>query len=282
MGNGHTATATPETPTAPAPLRVTPFVLRRVASTIKHRYAESGLGILWNIAAPLTTIALFSLAFGVLLDRGRAGIVIPFPIWLCIALLPFEAFRESVAKGLTSLRRNAGYLKKLPVPEHAFVLESALVAFANALIAMLVLACVVGVWELTKDPTSPRVLSLWWVAGAVPLTLLLVTGFGIGLTLGTLRVFLADLEQASQPIQRVLFWTSPAIIPLFVFADAGLPWIPLVNPAGPALIMMRSMLIDHELPSTLVMTLAPAHASVWVLVGVLVHTRLRPEIRDQL
>jgi ABC-type polysaccharide/polyol phosphate export permease len=280
--DGPTRTATREARGAPERLRVTPFVLRRVASTIRHRYAESGLGIVWNVAAPLMTILLFSLAFGVLLDRGRAGIDIPFPIWLCVGLLPFEAFREAVAKGLVSLRRNAGYLKKLPVPEHAFVLESALVALANGVISMGVLACVVGVWELTKGAGSPRVLSAWWALGVVPLVCLLVTGLGIGLLLGTLRVFLADQEQASQPIQRVLFWTSPAIIPLFVFGDAGIGVVPLVNPAGPALMSMRSLLIDHEFPSTLVMVLVPVHACVWVALGTLVYTKLRREIRDQL
>lgn len=258
------------------------FALGRAWSTLRHRYAESGLGVLWNITGPLLTIALFSLAFGLLLDRGRAGIDVPFPIWLCVGLLPFEAFRESVAKGITAMRRNAGYLKKLPIPEHVFVLETALVALGNALISMGVLAIVVGVWELTRAGGGPAVLSWWWALAPLPIGTLMVSGYGIGLALGTLRVFIPDIEQASQPIQRVLFWTSPTIIPMALFAEARLGWLPLSNPAGAPIVALRAMLIDHEPPRTLVVVLSLAFAALCAAIGWAVHARLRAEIRDLL
>jgi len=266
----------------PRTIGVARFALRRAWSTLRHRYAESGLGVLWNIGGPLLTIALYSLAFGLLLDRTRAGIDVPFPIWLCVGLLPFEAFRESVAKGLTAMRRNAGYLKKLPVPEHAFVLEAALVALGNALLSVGVLALVVGVWELTGgDPQRP-VLSWWWLLAPAPIAALLVIGYGIGLLLGTLRVFVPDLEQASQPIQRLLFWTSPTIIPMALFTGADLGWLPLANPAGAPIVALRAMLIDHEPPGALVIALALGFAAACPALGWAVHARLRHEIRDLL
>jgi len=267
---------------APRTIGVARFALRRARSTLRHRYAESGLGVLWNIGAPLLTIALYSLAFGLLLDRRRAGIEVPFPIWLCVGLLPFEAFRESVAKGLSAMRRNAGYLKKLPVPEHAFVLEAALVALGNALLSMLVLALVVGVWDLTMNDSGEAVLSWWWALAPVPIVALMIIGYGIGLALGTLRVFVPDLEQASQPIQRLLFWTSPTVIPAALFAQAHMGWLPLANPSGAPIVALRSMLIEHRAPDAGVVGVTLSMAALAPALGWFVYSRLRREIRDLL
>jgi len=70
---------------------------------VKVRYKQTALGVSWVILQPLITTVVFSLLFGGLLDvpSGR----VPYPVFACAALVPWNYFAGSLGRASTSLSR---------------------------------------------------------------------------------------------------------------------------------------------------------------------------------
>ena len=134
------------------------FIWARAVAELRHRYAGTTLGVFWNILHPLAAIGIYSLIFGVLRDRIVPDLEVPYAIYLCIGLLPWLAFCEAVNGGAKSLRRNATYLKRLAVPEQAFVAQTAVTATLSlgvALILLFIVSIIAGTVSRGAGCSSP-------------------------------------------------------------------------------------------------------------------------------
>lgn len=241
---------------------------------LRHRYSATGMGFAWHIIHPLTMIGLYSIIFGVFLERAFEGLNAPYPLFLCAGLIPWFAFSESLTNGLDSFRANAAYLKRLPVPEQAFIAQTALTSTLHLGISFTLLLCAALVFGHT--PT-------WhWLLIPVPLLLMQGAAFGIGLTLGTLNVFFPDINQFVQLLIRFAFWLAPILFPFSFFEQHGLGLLALLNPVTVFLLAVRDLFISGALPSVETV----AGMLFWtvgsVAVGFSVLNALRSEIRDQL
>src|SRR5437764_9325694 len=103
------------------------YVWQAAVAELRHRYAGTGLGVIWNIVHPLALIAVYSIVFTTLMkgrvpgQDSRFGYV----LYLCSGLLPWLALADCVTRGCNAFAENATYLRKLPVPEQVFVAKSA-------------------------------------------------------------------------------------------------------------------------------------------------------------
>src|SRR5688500_10574394 len=163
------------------------FIWQHALAELRHRYAGTGLGVVWNVLHPLALIAVFSVVFTSVFRvqdvEGRA----PYILYLCAGLLPWLAFSECVTRGCHAFTDNATYLKKLPIPEQVFVAQSAASATMGLAISFSLLMAVS--LALGQRPT-------WhWVLVPVPLVALQLLGFATGLLCGTLNVFFRDVGQ---------------------------------------------------------------------------------------
>lgn len=248
------------------------FIWQRAWADVRHRYAGTGLGVVWNVLHPLAMIAIYSLIFSRLMPPAtpqRFGYV----LYLCSGFLPWLAFAECVSRGTGAFLENAPYLRKLPMPEQVFVAQtaaSATLGLAISFSLLLVISLVLG-----NPPT------LYWLLLPVPLVLLQTTGFAIGLLCGTLNVFFRDVGQLLQIAMQVLFWTvpvvwDPRILP--AAARAILQWHPLI----PAFEVIRSLFLYGRIPPAGDWLLMAAWPAVFLVLASLAFTSLRREIRDLL
>jgi len=104
------------------------FIWQSAVAELRHRYAGTGLGVVWNVLHPLALIAVYSIVFTALMRgrvpgdaNGRFGYV----LYLCSGLLPWLAFAECLTRGANAFTENATYLRKLPIPEQVFVAKAA-------------------------------------------------------------------------------------------------------------------------------------------------------------
>lgn len=251
------------------------FIWQRAVADLRHRYAGTGLGIVWNVLHPLAMIGIYALLFSTLMGQpqtdvnGRFGYV----LYLCCGFLPWLAFSECITRGTVAFLENSAYLRKLPMPEQVFVAQTAAAATMGLGISfslLLIISLAVG-----HHPT------VYWLLLPLPLILLQAAGFAIGLLLGTLNVFFRDVGQLVQIALQVLFWTVPIVwiwpaIPLRL--QHVLRWNPLV----PMFDSIRDLFLYDRLP----------HASQWadmiglvlvlLLIAYAAFHRLRSEIRDLL
>src|SRR5688572_26743727 len=207
------------------------FIWTNALAELRHRYAGTNLGVVWNVLHPLALIAVYGVVFTQVL-RGHVPRAIPgvsdnvsFLLYLTSALLPWMAFAECVSRGCNAFSDNAAYLKKLPIPEQVFVAQTAASATLGLIISFSLLLAISLVLGLR--PT------IHWLLLPLPLLSLQVLGFGLGLLCGTLNVFFRDIGQLLAVVLQLALWTVPVVYTQQIlpeWARAMLPWHPLYPP----------------------------------------------------
>ncbi|MFI4986628.1 MAG: ABC transporter permease [Alphaproteobacteria bacterium] len=252
------------------------YILRSAIADLRHRYAGTSLGFVWNVLQPLALILVFSLVFSRIVPVRAAGTAsqgVSFLLYLCAGYLPWLGFADALMRCLNAFPENAIYLKKLPIPEEVFVAKAALSAFLSMMLSLLLLPVLLLV---LGQPIG------WAILAVVPAAVLLTgLGFGFGLFFGTLNVFFRDIGHLMAVILQLWMWCSPIVYTVEIVPERyrALFWL---NPVHPYLLAIREALLQQEL----------APAGTWlamagwdifaILIGVAVLLRLRREIRDVL
>ncbi len=252
------------------------YILRSATAELRHRYAGTSLGFVWNVLQPLALILVFSLVFSRIVPlRPMAGASkgVSFLLYLCAGYLPWLGFSDALMRSLMALPENAVYLKKLPIPEEVFVAKAALSALLSMMLSLLLLPLLLLV---LGQPIG------WSILAVVPAAVLLAgLGFGLGLLFGTLNVFFRDIAHLMAVILQLWMWCSPIVYSIEVIPERyrDLFWL---NPVHPYLIAIRAALLERSLPEATIWLAMAGWAALAVLLGVAVLMRLRHEIRDVL
>ena len=253
------------------------LIWRHAVTDLRHRYAGTGLGIVWNVIHPLAVIAVFSVVFTAIYRTGgvpnpqTGGGNVPYVLYLCAGFLPWLAFSECVSRGSLAFTENAPYLKKLPVPEQVFVARTAASATLGLAISFTLLLGISLALGLRP--------SWHWLLLPVPLALLQVLGFALGLVCGTLNVFFRDIGQLLTVALQIVMWTAP-----IVYLEQGLPpWVRAIfpwHPVVPPLYAVRDLFLFHQLPTAQTWAGLLAWPALALLLAYAVFHPLRAEIRD--
>lgn len=232
------------------------------------------MGAVWNILHPLSLIAIYAVIFGAIMGRAMAEVPGPFgfPIYLCTGFFPWVAFSDCINRGAYSILGNAQYLKKLPVPEQVFVAQSAVGATITLVISY-VMFIAIGLFLGLKP-------SLYWLLVPIPMVMLQIIGFGLGMIAGTLNVFFTDVSQILGIVLQVMFWLTPIVYPTSRVPSLGM--VLKFSPATPAIEAIHDLMLWHRLPdlwtypAMLIWTVGSMACGMWIL------NKLRGEIRDVL
>jgi ABC-type polysaccharide/polyol phosphate export permease len=254
------------------------FIWTNAVAELRHRYAGTNLGVVWNVLHPLALIAVYAIVFtrvmkGLPQPVPGVGADVSFLLYLTSALLPWLAFAECVTRGTSAFADNATYLKKLPIPEQVFVAQSAAAATLGLVISfslLLAISLVVGL--------RPRA---EWFLLPLPLLSLQVTGFGLGLLCGTLNVFFRDIGQLLNVVLQLALWTVPVVYPLGAlpeWAQRAMPWHPLFPPIEG----IRDLFLFQRTPGVETWVGMIVWPLVFCGLAALAFRALRTEIRDLL
>ncbi len=255
------------------------FIWTNALAELRHRYAGTNLGVVWNVLHPLALIAVYGIVFTQVL-RGHIPRPVPglsdsvsFLLYLTSALLPWMAFAECVSRGCNAFSDNATYLKKLPIPEQVFVAQTAASATLGLVISFSLLLAISLALGLRP--------SAHWLLLPLPLLSLQALGFAVGLLCGTLNVFFRDIAQLVAVLLQLSLWTVPVVYPKGIlpgWAQAIMPWHPLY----PQLAAIRDLFLFGAMPEPATW----AGMIAWPLaacgLAAVAFRALRPEIRDLL
>ncbi len=251
------------------------LIWRHALADVRHRYAGTNLGVVWNVLHPVAMIAVYSLVFTAILRPARSAGEGPldYVLYLCSGFLPWLAFVECVTRGTSAFSDNAVYLKKLPIPEQVFVAQAA----ASATMGLTISFALLVVLSLLLHPHP----TIYWLLLPLPLIAMQGLGFGLGLLLGTINVFLRDVGQLLVVALQIAMWTVPVVYraaDLPHWASAAMRW----HPVYPALDGVRSLFLYGRMPDGWGWALMFAWPAAIITGAALVFHRLRPEIRDVL
>ncbi len=252
------------------------YILKSALADLRHRYAGTSIGFVWNVLQPLALILVFSLVFSRIVPVRSAGTAskgVSFLLYLCAGYLPWLGFADCLMRCLNALPDNATYLKKLPIPEQVFVAKAALSSFLSMMLSLLLLPLLLVVFD---QPIGGAILA------AVPAAALLIGfGFGLGLLFGTLNVFFRDINHLMAVILQLWMWCSPIVYTIEVVPERyrDLFWF---NPVYPYILAIREALLEGRVAAATTWLAMLGWAAVATLLGLLVLSRLRHEIRDVL
>jgi lipopolysaccharide transport system permease protein len=243
---------------------------------LRHRYAGTGLGVVWNVLHPLAMIVVYSIVFGAIMRPAAVpGFDGPmaYVFYLCAGFLPWMSFAEALTRGTTAFTDNAAYLKKLPVPEPVFIAQavaSSMLGLAISFSLLIVIALIAGL-----RPT------LYWLLIPLPLLSLSLMGFGLGLLLGTLNAFFRDVSQMLGVALQVVFWTTPIVYLVEILPPAlrsAVAW----HPITPVVDATRELFLLGRVPTMATCVLLVVWPLASLVLGSWVFGKLRREIRDVL
>ena len=225
-----------------------------VKKGVKLKYRRSYLGVLWTLIEPLLTMIVLSIVFGVLFNNKDPH----YPVYIMTGRLMYSFFSSSTNGAMKAIRTNSGMIKKVYVPKYIYPLSSVLfnyIIFGISLIDLVLVAVVLKVY-----PT------IYLLQAIVPLILLLITSFGVGMILSTMAVFFRDLEYLwSVGLMIIMYASAIFYKPERLFAS-GYAWILKCNPLYLIIHNFRQAVFGH--PMNLKFLAASAvFAVVSVIVG---------------
>jgi lipopolysaccharide transport system permease protein len=251
------------------------LVLELAKREFTGRYRGSFGGLAWSFAQPLFLLAVYTVAFGVILQArwGFAGGTREYALMLFAGLIVFNAFAECLNNAPSLIASNPNYVKKVVFPLEVLPWVTALAALLHAVIGIAV--WLVGYAVLVGTP-SPAVVFF----PAVLLALFPVL-LGVGWLLSAVGVVVRDVGQLTGLIAHALLFLTPIFYSIDA-APAPLQRLLLLNPLTFVVEQLRIVLYHGQAPGWTGLAAYFVLASVFALLSLAVFRRMRPRFADLL
>ena len=246
------------------------YIWRTALADVRHRYAGASAGVLWNVLQPLSMILIYSVVFASIMDRPRRGDA-PYAVYLCSAMLPWLAFSETVSRGSMAIVANAQYLRKLPIPESAFVAQVVVSSAIGLAVSYAILAVAALPFGFTPNA--------YWLLAPVAFISLLMLGFGVAAIGAAIVPFIRDATELIRIVLTIGFWAFPMVYVADILPHALQVALPF-NPTYPALQAGRQMMLEGWLPDAWLLPTAFGWGVLASTLGLLALKAVRAEIRD--
>jgi lipopolysaccharide transport system permease protein len=184
------------------------LIRNMVMRDLKARYKSSILGYVWSLLNPLMMMLIFWFVFSVLLKNE-----IPmFPVFLIVALLPWNFAVTAVSGGMRSILDNAQLVKKVYFPREILPIAVVLANLVNYLLALPVMFLVMAGVQWTQL----HHLQFSWTFAFMPVILAIQIIFLVGVTLllSTLAVFFRDTTHIVDILIQLWIFLTPIFFSL--------------------------------------------------------------------
>jgi len=186
------------------------LILNLTLRELRGKYKRSVLGWTWSLLNPISTMAIYSLVFGLILKvkippGNPSGLEI-FPLFLLCGLLPWNFIGNGMVGGMEALVGNANLIKKVYFPREVLVLASINSWAFSMCIEMSVLAVALLAAGNMILPWLPLVLFV------MAIQMVFVTG--VALLLSVCNVYFRDVRHLIAILLSLWFYLTPIVYPI--------------------------------------------------------------------
>ena len=237
------------------------------------RYNGSFGGVAWSFAQPLFLLAVYTLAFGVILKArwGFSGGTAEYALMLFAGLVIFNAFSECLGKAPLLVTANPNYVKRVVFPLELLPWVMAFTVLVHALIGILV--WLVGYGILFGLPVATAVLFPAVLVCLFPLLL------GTGWLLSAVGVLVRDVGQLTAMLSHALLFLTPIFYSIDA-VPAMLQPVMLLNPLTFLVEQLRLVLYFGQAPALRGLAVYFVLASLFAVAAFVLFRRLRPTFAD--
>lgn len=248
------------------------LVAELVRREFAGRYRGSVGGLAWSFVQPLFLIAVYTLAFGVILKAsgGFPGGPPEYALRVFAGLIVFNAFAEVLARAPMLVAGNPQFVRKVVFPLELLPWVLAIAATLHALVAT-------AVWF-----AGHAVLFGLPGPGALAFPLVIVAFFPLLLAAGWLLAAFGVLARDTAPLAALASHALLFATPVFYGLEAAPQWLRgvlLANPLAFPVESLRATLFGAW-PSALALALFFALASAFAAACLALFRRLRPAFGD--
>lgn len=249
------------------------LVFELVKREYSGKYRGSFGGVFWSLAQPLFLLAIYTVAFGLILKSrwNNAGNAVDYAFMLFAGLIVFNAFSEVLSKSPVVITSNPNFVKKVVFPLELLPIVTVASTFLQALVSTGILlagyAAFVGTPPLT--------------AFLFPLVLLCFSPILLGLAwmLSAIGVAVKDIGQLTGLLSHSLLFLTP----IFYSIDSApelLKTFLMLNPLTFIVEQFRAVLLAGRTPFFLGLAFYIVLASVFSWASLALFRRLRTTFAD--
>jgi ABC-2 type transport system permease protein len=249
------------------------FVRRQVTRSYKRSY----LGLAWAILSPLIWVFFLTLIFsevvGLKFRAVEGDPTLNFGLYLYCGLLPFMAYSDSLSKGLSVIRSNAGLVQKVVFPLELLPFTNAIASLTDKLFGVGALIVVVAIVQHRMH----------WEVLLLPVIMVLQLLFALGLTymMAVIGTYVPDMGEVLRPIIRGTFFITPILWPPDRLPE-NLQFIEDYNPLAYLVGAYRAMILEGALPGGLATLYFSLFSVALFFAGFALFVRCKPGFTDHL
>lgn len=237
-----------------------PLLNELVARDVKIKYRRSVLGVLWTLLNPLLMMVVLSVVFSNLFKFDIEN----FSIYLLSGQVVFNFYSDATTSSMSSILGSASLIKKVYIPKYLFVMSRICSCVINLLASFSALLLVMLATRVELHYTVILVF--------LPMILLVVFSFGIGLFLAAITVKFRDVMHLYSVFITALMYLTPVIYPMSILPE-WLTGIVKANPLTNYLTMLRDVMINGTMFSGYSLMLGVIEAFVALALGLYVFYR---------
>ncbi|MFR6124070.1 ABC transporter permease [Faecalibacillus intestinalis] len=113
-----------------------------VKKEIRGKYKGSFLGVLWSFINPLLQTIVYTIVFSIIMKNDMDN----YLIFVVTGIIPWNFFLTTMVQGMTTIKANAGIIKKVYFPREILPISVVLSGLVNFFISCLIIIvfCIFG------------------------------------------------------------------------------------------------------------------------------------------
>jgi len=249
------------------------FIWTLALREIRGRYVGSIAGVAWNIIQPFVLIAVYTVLFSAILRIAPFSGGNGYLLYLVAALLPWNAFQDSVQRSSNVFIEYSSLVQKLPFPLESMVAHVMVATTLNLCISLVILFLFLPILGVQYS------MALFFLPVAILLQLLLTAG--IALAVATLTPFWRDVAPFTGLALFMGFWVTP-IVYKPEFLPASISWLFKLNPFYHLVGLYRAAWTGSGFPTIAELGGSAATGVLLMLIGWMIFARLHRRIPEML
>jgi lipopolysaccharide transport system permease protein len=205
--------------------------------SLKVRYRQTAVGVVWALLQPLALMAIFTIFFGVLARLPSDGV--PYPVYFFSALAVWQVVAKVLTEGTGSVVANSALVNRVYFPRVYFPFAVALATLVDLFFNLVALTVLMVLYRIVPATTVVLVPVLILIAYA--------TSLGVVLWLSALNVAFRDVTVLLPVIVQAWFFITPVIYSASIVPPAWY-WLYYLNPMALVVSGIRWALFDTPPP----------------------------------
>jgi ABC-2 type transport system permease protein len=253
---------------------------------LRSKFKRSTLGWLWSVINPLSSILIYGIVFGVVLEVeppvGDPSGLHSYALFLVCGLLPWNFLAAGLGGAAGSIVANEGLVKKVYFPRWVLPASSVLSWMFSFGVELVVLAVVLAIFGNLVLLSIPMLL----------VVIVIQTGFvlGLGMLLSGANAYFRDVQHFLSIFLNIWFYATPILIPASEIPesyevlgfDVPLADLFALNPMAGFVEAYRDLLYNLRGPTLATMGEVTLWTIASLVIGILAFRRLEPRLAEEL